>query len=219
MREEDFQPRRGDDVYASSGRNAIRGRTETSALEERDSNHHHEEKLIEATAGAARTARAEREIPDATHDAAEDDQSIRDPAEYATCEDELKAIVRAKTGQDMPWKELIWIKDRLELQTVSIDDFVIAVRKHARNEWRNPIGFLKFFARNFGRNTRPATPPLPKIAADAPSKCSCTWGYLSQAPPTFCTNCQLGRELGRDFARQAKHEEKRRAAIASEGVR
>lgn len=230
MSEENFRLRRGDDVpvrgegvggdRARSDNDVIRGRPERSALEEKDSNHHYQEALIEARAHVARTVSLpEGGIPDAIRDGADDDESIGDPAEYATSEDELKAIVRAKTGQDIPWKELIWIKERLELQAVSFDDFVMAVRKHARNNWKNPIGFLKFFAGNFRQNTRPASPPLPKNAEDRPPrKCSCAWGYISQNPPTFCTTCQLGRELARDLANQTKREEKRREAMASQSA-
>src|ERR1019366_6225391 len=70
--------------------------------------------------------------------AADDPDADSDP--YATAEDELKAIGREKTGQDIPEKELIWIKERLELQASALEDFVAEVRKHTRNHWKNPIG-------------------------------------------------------------------------------
>lgn len=216
MREQDFRPRRGDDISvmgegvrndsASPDKNVIPGMTKRSALEEKSSNHHHQENKIQVKVSGTRTAVSIRDAsPPQKPLGKADDESILDPAEYATSEDELKAIVRAKTGQDIPRKELIWIKERLELQGVTVEDFVAVVREHARNDWKNPIGFLKDFARNFRRNTRPAAPPLQKSAAgNQQPKCPCSWGYIGQDPHIFCPNCSLGRDLARQADRKPR---------------
>jgi hypothetical protein len=60
------------------------------------------------------------------------------------------------------------IRSNLELTLVSMDDFVLEVRKHAQNDWRNPPGFLRDLSKRFRAKTRPASAPV--TAAEAEEK-------------------------------------------------
>jgi len=60
------------------------------------------------------------------------------------------------------------IRSNLELTLVSMDDFVVEVRKHAKNDWRNPPGFLRDLSKRFRAKTRSASAPV--TAAEAEDK-------------------------------------------------
>ncbi len=97
-----------------------------------------------------------------------DDEGAPPPTSYASSEDELKAIFQSKTGEPMTIDVLSSIRSNLELRLVSMDDFVLEVRKHAKNDWRNPPGFLRDLSKRFRAKTRPASAPV--TAAEAEEK-------------------------------------------------
>jgi hypothetical protein len=79
---------------------------------------------------------------------------------YVSPEDELKTIYLAKAGEPITTELLHAIRANLELSGVSLGDFVVEVRKHTRNPWRNPPGFLRDLSKRFRAKTRHASAPL-----------------------------------------------------------
>ena len=79
---------------------------------------------------------------------------------YASPEDELKAIYQAKAREPITTELLHVIRANLELSGVSPGDFVVEVRKHTPNDWRNPPGFLRDLSKRFRTKTRRASTPL-----------------------------------------------------------
>jgi hypothetical protein len=79
---------------------------------------------------------------------------------YASPEDELKAIYQAKAREPITTDLLHVIRANLELSGVSLGDFVVEVRKHTRNPWRNPPGFLRDLSKRFRTKTRQVSAPL-----------------------------------------------------------
>src|SRR5258708_27846604 len=96
-----------------------------------------------------------------------DDADESPRVEYASPEDELKAIYQAKTGESITTELLHAIRVNLELSCVSLGDFVVEVTKHTENKWKNPPGFLRDFSKRFHAKTREA--PRPVTAAEAAS--------------------------------------------------
>jgi hypothetical protein len=126
-------------------------------------------------------------------------------------EEELKGIVREKTGEPMRALDLRRIKEILELRCVALDSFVREVQLHRNGRWRNPIGLLFYLAKTFHWRVQVATSPL-EISKDDPTrKCGCSWGLVQRNPDVFCDSCELGREL----SKQAKRDEKRKVAAPS----
>jgi len=74
--------------------------------------------------------------------------------EYASPEDELKAIYEAKTGESISIAVLDAIRLNLELAAVPSSKFVEEIRKHAGNKWINPAGFLLDLSKKFRAKTR-----------------------------------------------------------------
>ena len=60
------------------------------------------------------------------------------------------------------------IRANLEVCAVGMSDFVVEVRKHVQNEWRNPPGLLRELSRRFRARTRVAARPV--IAAEAAAR-------------------------------------------------
>jgi hypothetical protein len=86
---------------------------------------------------------------------------------YASPEDELKSIYRAKADEPMTIDLLDVIRVNLEFTGVSMNDYVIEVKKHAQNKWRNPAGFLRNLSSRFRAKTRAATEPVTAAEATA----------------------------------------------------
>ncbi|MEQ1949105.1 MAG: helix-turn-helix domain-containing protein [Bryobacteraceae bacterium] len=133
----------------------------TPPLQERAKNHHQlkvelrKEKSVEQPTTAAFP-------PQNAFDSKKpaDDDFLK--TEYATPRDEIKAIAKAKLGRDLPLEDLRWILENLELQGVSDEEYVLEVRKHLGNLWKNPIGMLKSLAKGFRRKVKLADPPITK---------------------------------------------------------
>jgi hypothetical protein len=87
---------------------------------------------------------------------------------YASPDDELKAIYLDKAGESITIELLHAIRVNLELSGVGVGDFVVEVRRHTQNEWRNPPGFLRDLSKRFRAKTRPASVPV--TAAEAAAK-------------------------------------------------
>jgi hypothetical protein len=97
-----------------------------------------------------------------------DDEAENPEGTYASPEEELKAIYQSKTGEPITIALLDAIRVNLECGRVSMGDFLVEVRKHVRNEWRNPPGFLRDFSQRFRAKTRLAGAPV--TAAEAEEK-------------------------------------------------
>jgi hypothetical protein len=95
-----------------------------------------------------------------------DDEGEHPEDPYASPEDELKAIYQSKSGEPITIDLLSSIRSNLELTLISMDDFVLEVRKHARNDWRNPPGFLRDLSKRFRAKTRPAGAPVTEAQAE-----------------------------------------------------
>jgi len=52
------------------------------------------------------------------------------------------------------------LRVNLELSGVNLDDFVVEVRKHTENRWKNPPGFLRDLSKRFHAKTRAAAKPV-----------------------------------------------------------
>jgi len=97
-----------------------------------------------------------------------DDEGENPVGPYASAEDELKAIYQAKTGEGITINLLDVIRVNLECTSISMNDYVAEVRKHAQNEWRNPAGFLRNLSHQFCAKTCIA--PGPVTAAEAAAR-------------------------------------------------
>lgn len=87
------------------------------------------------------------------------------PIEYASPTDELKAIALKLTGEPIPQKDLSEILDSLEIRMRSMSEFIGEVKRQNLPGIRNPIGFLKSFAKKSWRSAAPpelAPPPAPE---------------------------------------------------------
>jgi len=152
---------------------------QVGAVERKGTEHHHQEKKRkgkeqqrtepDGTEGARAESTTERlnahngvgsNLPKKSD---EDAEHPEDP--YASPEDELKAIYLGKAGESITTAVLDAIRLNLELHQVSMGDFVAEVRKHARNGWRNPPGFLRDLSKRFRAKTRLAGAPV--TAAEA----------------------------------------------------
>jgi hypothetical protein len=89
-----------------------------------------------------------------------DDADENPRVEYASPEDELKAIYQTKTGEPITADLLRAIRVNLELSGVSLGVFVVEARKHTQNAWRNPPGFLRDLSKRFRTKTCRASAPL-----------------------------------------------------------
>jgi hypothetical protein len=97
-----------------------------------------------------------------------DDEAENPKNRYASPEDELKAIYQMKAGEPITLAVLDAIRVNLEWTHVSMDDFLVEVKKHVKNEWRNPAGFLRDRSQHFRAKTRLAGAPM--TAAEAEEK-------------------------------------------------
>jgi hypothetical protein len=79
---------------------------------------------------------------------------------YASPEDELKAIYLAKAREPITIELLTVIRADLEATRVSFGEYLVEVRKHIGNDWRNPAGFLRSLSKRFRSKTRPASDPI-----------------------------------------------------------
>lgn len=129
-------------------------------LEERKKNHQHQGDIGKEKSAGQSTPHVES-VNTSLINKPDDDEGPK--VEYATPVDELKAIAKAKLGHDLPQEDLRWILDRLELQGISREEYLVEVRKHVGNRWNNPVGFLKSIAKGFRSKLKPSSPPVTKV--------------------------------------------------------
>jgi len=140
---------------------------QVGALEGKGREHHHQEEKGTEKKGTERAreklktedSRASASAAAASSqngDAADENPKV----EYASPEDELKAVYQAKTGEPITSELLRAIRVNLELSGVSLADFVREVRKHTENRWKNPPGFLRDLSKRFHAKTRVAAKPV-----------------------------------------------------------
>jgi hypothetical protein len=119
-------------------------------------------------AGDERTTERSSAPPAAATSSQKGDDADENPGGgYASPQDELKAIYQAKTREPITTELLHAIRVNLELSGVSVGDFVVEVRKHTHNKWRNPAGFLRDLSKRFRAKTRAAAGPTTAAEAEA----------------------------------------------------
>jgi hypothetical protein len=131
-------------------------------------------------------------------------KTARESEIYAHPEDELKAIYREKTGDELSpdVERRIW--ELVEIRGVPRKQFMDELRKHVPNVWKNPAGFLTNFARKIGSVATPE-PPTPKPIEppkNGNGRCSACNGIgyahwdADLAARVYC-DCRMGHELRR----------------------
>jgi hypothetical protein len=166
------------------------------------------ETFVEGSIGGA----TPKETPKAKTDSLKSDdekpKTAREGEIYAHPEDELKAIYREKTGDEISpdVERRVW--ELVEIRGVPRKQFMDELRKHVPNAWKNPAGFLTNFARKIGSvaTPEPAPPAEPEPPKNGNGRCSgCNGiGYAhwdaDLAARVYC-DCRMGRELKRVDAR------------------
>jgi hypothetical protein len=154
--------------------------SQEGAVEGKGIEHHHQEEKgkekerkrtepdgTERAGGERKTESSSSESNDAFFPREIDDG--KEPEEvYASPDDELKAIYLAKAREPITIDLLDAIRLNLELNGVTIGDFVAEVKKHVGNRWRNPAGFIRNLSQCFRLKTQPASDPV--MAAEAEEK-------------------------------------------------
>jgi hypothetical protein len=152
-------------------------RSQDGAAEGNGTEHHHQEgkgtgskRTRTEPQGTERAHESKTEHPVETSKepsfserSADDDENAG--THYASPDDELKAIYEAKTSERMTVEVIDAIRLNLELTGVGMSEFVAETKKHAKNEWRNPPGFLRDLSRRFRAKTCVAGGPV--TAAEA----------------------------------------------------
>lgn len=164
---------------------------------------------VEGSAGGA-TSKEKPKAKSSESEKADDEQpkTAREREIFAHPEDELKAIFREKTGDELSpdVERRIW--ELLEIRGVPRKQFMDELRKHVPNAWRNPAGFLTNFARKIGSVSTPelVAPLEPEPPKNGNGRCSACNGIgyahwdADPAARVYCS-CKMGRELKRVDAR------------------
>lgn len=103
------------------------------------------------------------------HHQEKDLKGVLNPQTTMTPEGELIALAKAK-GQPLAAHTLRTIKDSLELQGFTLEEFVEWVRPHLQRGIFNPGGFLISRARNFHMLSSPASPPPSASGSSPPAR-------------------------------------------------
>jgi hypothetical protein len=154
------------------------GKPPKGAVEGNRKEHHHQEekrtkkerkrKEPDGTEGADDASKMQGSSADSSADSSQrrvDDG--QEPGEvYASPDEELKAIYLAKADQPITIAVLDAIRLNLELNGVSMGDFVGEVKNHVENWWRNPAGFLRDLSKRFRAKTRSAGAPVTAAEAE-----------------------------------------------------
>jgi hypothetical protein len=143
------------------------------AVEKKGTEHHHQERNgneKEGTEGAGDDRKTENSSAGSSaavffQRRVDDDEKPGEP--YASPEDELKAIYLAKAGQSITIAVLDAIRLNLELNQVTIGDFVSGLKQqHLAGNWKNPAGFLRSLSKNFRAKNQPASDAVTKAEAE-----------------------------------------------------
>jgi hypothetical protein len=118
---------------------------------------------------------------------------------YCSPEDELRDVYRNKAGLDIAPDVLSRIKSLCELRSVTLAEYVDALRPHVPNAWANPAGFLTDFARKIHSKTVGGNPAQVLTHDDMivkeTARCTNCRG-VGTKDGEYCS-CKLGRELKR----------------------
>jgi hypothetical protein len=153
------------EAHADAAR-AQEGATEAhaDAAEGNGREHHHQEQKIngtERTYNDSKSDGASFTKTDSQKNINDDDgDDAKLAVDYASPDDELKAIYEAKAGQRIPVHVLDTVRKNLQGIGVEMRDFVAEVRNHAGGRWRNPAGFLLDLSKHFRSKTIVSGPPV-----------------------------------------------------------
>jgi hypothetical protein len=122
-------------------------------------------------------------------------------------ETELISLANAK-GQTLTADTLRSIKEALELQGVTLEEFVACIRPHFQRGILNPSGFLISRARNFYSLSSPAVPPpqpAPRSVVPTSGRSECkrkgsTAGTSAEIDRDWVRNVLLDYPLARHLA-------------------
>lgn len=153
------------------------GQPQEGAVEGKGTEHHHQEgsgKEKKRTEHADDGRKPERpsagSSADFFHGSADDEEEPEDV--YASPEDELKAIYLAKAGEPITVAVLDAIRLHLEVNRVTMGEFVSGLQSHLAGNWKNPAGFLRDLSKKFRAKNQPASDPITATeAAEKNYKC------------------------------------------------
>jgi DNA-directed RNA polymerase subunit RPC12/RpoP len=148
-----------------------------SAAEQEGKEHHQQEqnrkKRTECSpVDSAASDLSEGDAPRSKTQLVDDDEPGAGVA-YASPEDELKAIFKAKAGHNIGVEVLDAIRANILASGIDMGDFVAEVKKHVKNPWRNPPGFLRDLSRKYRAKILETTAPVTAAeAAQRSYRCS-----------------------------------------------
>ncbi len=153
------------------------GKQQEGAIEGKGTEHHHQEEKRKEKKGTERAGYESKPVRSSGASTADfcqrrtDDE--KNPGEvYDSPEDELKAIYLAKAGEPITIAVLDVIRLNLELNRVTMGEFVSGLKTHLAGNWKNPAGFLCSLSRNFLSKSQPAADPVTAAeAADRNYRC------------------------------------------------
>ncbi|HLM98722.1 MAG TPA: helix-turn-helix domain-containing protein [Bryobacteraceae bacterium] len=91
---------------------------------------------------------------------------------WASPQDELRAILKSKLGESVCIDDWDWIEEQIECRGIDWMAFVSEIRRHAANNWCNPVGFVKSRVKKFhARIARTAVPRTKGEVDEANYKC------------------------------------------------
>ena len=143
------------------------------AVEGKGTEHHHQEGNGRGKKGTERADDERKSEQSSAGGSADFFQRTVDDEEkpgeaYASPEDELKAIYVAKAGEPITVAVLDAIRVNLELNRVTMGEFVSGLRAHLAGNWKNPAGFLRDLSKKFRAKNQRASEPV--TAAEAEEK-------------------------------------------------
>jgi hypothetical protein len=111
---------------------------------------------------------------------------------YASPDDELKAIYTAKTGESITIEVLDAIRANVAGVCSDMGDFVAEVKRHVKNEWRNPAGFLRDLSKRLRRKNQAASAPVTAAEAAALNYRCAICNSRTKGEGALLTNGKLG---------------------------
>jgi len=147
------------------------GKPQEGAVEGKGTEHHHQEGNGREKNG---TERADDERKPAHSGAGSSadfflrgaDDEAKPPEVYASPEDELKAIFLTKAGASITVDVLDSIRLNLELNRVTMTEFVSGLRSHLAGNWKNPAGFIRSLSKKFRSKSQTASDPVTAAEAE-----------------------------------------------------
>jgi hypothetical protein len=128
--------------------------------------------------------------------------SVNEPIVHPLPEVEIRAIFKDKTGLEMNPKVFNLISDLCELRGVSRAQYVEKLRPHVPNKWKNPAGFMTYFAQNIRSEMGPSQSLRELLVVKETLRCEKCHGTGRQDDVQYCV-CQLGKDLERLHRKKA----------------